>query len=330
MTNKILRTKMCFFMIFSLIIVIFIGSCNNNPKKPQQEEDKNKPPEMPEVLSEMESTILEIMYDIDAVKGLEIAIDQKKKEEEAPTIPQAADIQVETAGEIEPQIKVQKPQEEKSGDGQKMKMAIEEKQIILPLLKEEEIEGSTAKLSQPPNDIEEIWFDIGHKISDLHKKWNVLEADLKDVDSPPAKIVKFEETLVEASKAVKEKNDIASLFALNNLTSYLADFTNSFKSKVPSQIYKMKYHIRQSVLYAYEEEYEQSQEHVEKIKELKNGLQQELLEKGAQHTAEKHDLSISDLEDQIKNKDFQLILMNATIVINNIILMEEAFETSMS
>lgn len=314
-------------MILSLIIIVLTTSCNSNPQKPQQKEGENKPPQVPKVLTEMESDILETMYDIDTIEGIEIAIDEKKKEE-APTVPPTAEMQVKTEGELQPQVNVQQPQEEKKGNGQKLKMAIEEKQLIIPLLKEEKMEGTTVKMSQPPDDIDEIWFEINKKISDFYKKWNVLEADLQDVDAPQEQIKKFEKTLVEVSEAIMEKNVMDSLFALNNLTSHLGDFTNSFTSKVPSSIYKMRYHIRQSVLYAYEEEYDESQEHIDKAKELKNGLQQQLAEKKAQHIAEKYNLSIADLEKQIADENFNLIQTNATVVIKNIMLMQDVFEGS--
>lgn len=327
MINKILRRKFCLFIIFILAFTLFFTACNANPQKPQQEGGENKPPEVPEVLMEMESEILETMYDIDAIKGIEMAIQEKEKEE-LPTTPQAAEIEVETEGELEPEISVQQPQQEEGGNGQKLMMAIEEEQIITPLLKEEDIEGTTAEMSEPPDDIEEVWFEIGHQIEAFHKKWNVLEADLRDVHAPQEQMDKFEETLIEASEAIMDKDAIVSLFALNNLTSYLADFRNSFTSKVPGPVYKMKYHIRQSVLYAHEEDYENAKEHIDKTKQLKNGLQQQLAEKDAQHTAEKFDLSVQDLEKQIEAENFDLIPTNAAIVIKNIMLMQDTFKGS--
>lgn len=328
MINKILRTRFCFLIILSFVLMAFFTACNSSPQKPQEEQGGNKPPEVPEVLVEMESEILETMYDIDAIKGIEMAIEEKEKEE-LPTAPQAAEIEVETEGELEPEVNVQQPQQEKAGNGQKLKMAIEEEQIIVPLLKEEEIEGTTAEMSEPPNEIDEVWFEIGHKIGSFHKKWNVLEADLRDVHAPQDQMDKFEETLIEASEAIMQKDIVGSLFALNNLTSYLADFRNSFTSKVPGPVYKMKYHIRQSVLYAHEDEYENAQEHIDKAKELKNGIQQQLTEKDAQHTAEKFDLSIADLEKQIAAENFDLIQTNAPVVIKNIMLIQDTFEGSM-
>ncbi|SNS09612.1 hypothetical protein SAMN05446037_100442 [Anaerovirgula multivorans] len=328
MINKILRTRFCFLIILLFVFMVFFTACNTSPKKPQEEQGGNKPPEVPEVLVEMESEILETMYDIDAIKGIEMAIEEKEKEE-LPTTPQAAEIEVETEGELEPEVNVQQPQQEKAGNGQKLRMAIEEEQIIVPLLKEEEIEGTTAEMSEPPEAIDEVWFEIGHKIESFHKKWNVLEADLRDVHAPQDQIDKFEETLIEASEAMMQKDVVSSLFALNNLTSYLANFRNSFTSKVPGPVYKMKYHIRQSVLYAHEEKYENAQEHIDKAKELKNGMQQQLAEKDAQHTAEKFDLSIADLEKQIAAENFDLIQTNAAVVIKNIILIQDTFKGSM-
>lgn len=79
MINKFFRKRRCSLAMLFLIIAILITACNANPLKPQQQENKNKPPHVPTVLEEMESEILKTMYDIDAIEGIEIAIEDAKK-----------------------------------------------------------------------------------------------------------------------------------------------------------------------------------------------------------------------------------------------------------
>lgn len=328
MINKFFRKRRCSLAMLFLIIAILITACNANPQKPQQQENKNKPPHVPTVLEEMESEILKTMYDIDAIEGIEIAIEDAKKAEN-PNSQQSANVEVNTEGQLEPKINLQQPQKEASEKQPNVKKAVEAKQKIIPLLMEEDLKGTTAEMSKPPDEIDEIWSQISNKIIDFHKKWNLLEADLRDVHGPQEKMKKFEETLNKASDEIMKKDIMNSLFALNDLTNYLADFRNSFTTKVPTTVYKIKYHIRQGVLYAYEEKYEDTQKHIEKAKELRSSLQQQFVERNAQHTVEKFDLSIEDLEKQVQEKNFDLIQINAMVVIKNVVLIEDIFKGSM-
>ncbi|SET06363.1 hypothetical protein SAMN05660297_01272 [Natronincola peptidivorans] len=324
MINIFNRKKKILFVAI-ICFSIIITACNINPQRPQQEEE-NSPPEVPNILEELETAVLEAMHNIDSIEGLEIAMEEQEAEEEPPG-PPAANVQVETEGELEPEISVQEPEETEEADEEnKLEMSVSENQTIIPLLEEEDIEGLSNEMSQLPEDIEEIWFEIEDQVEGLHRMWNVLEADLRDLHVSQEEITAFEEKLMEASVTIMEKETIESLMTLNELTKYLADFRNAFTSKVPSPVYKMKYHIRNSILYGSQGEFETAQEHIDKTKELKNSLQQQIVEKGAEHDGQKLDLSIADLERQLAAENFPLMQIEGAIVIKNILLIQDAFK----
>jgi hypothetical protein len=184
------------------MLILFLSACNLNPQRPQQKEGTNKPPEVPTVLDEMYTEILTLMYDIDSIEGIQIGISEKENQE-APSS-EEAQIQIETQGELETEAKIEPPKNDEAISGQDMTRFIEKNIVVTPLLEEEDIEGEASEVEAPPEEIEEIWFEINSQIQQLHRKWNILEADLRDVNAPQDQIKAFEETLTTASLEVME------------------------------------------------------------------------------------------------------------------------------
>ncbi|AKL96768.1 hypothetical protein CACET_c33240 [Clostridium aceticum] len=325
MTKKNSIRKFYLLLLILSILIMSLSACNINPQRPQQKEGQNKPPEVPTVLDEMYTQILTLMYDIDSIEGIQVAISEKEAQE--PPSDGEAQIQLETEGGLETEAKIEQPPGSDEVGGEDITRFIEKTTVLIPLLEEEDIEGATAEIEGPPEEIEEIWFQINDQVQNLHRKWNVLEADLRDVNAPQDQIEAFEHTLTTASLEVMEEKAIESLLSLNELTMYLADFRNAFTSKVPGQVFKIRYHIRHSLLHASIDEYGQAQEHIDKVKEIKNGLQAELLEKGAAQDLQKFDLSIEDLENQIKLQNFNLVRTDGAIVLKNTALMEDTYKS---
>ncbi|MCC5912202.1 MAG: hypothetical protein JJT76_17435 [Clostridiaceae bacterium] len=340
MKNKKFTVKSFLNTLLLLLLIILLIGCNNVSENPQGNEDENNTPELPEVLEEMEEDILNTMYDIDALEGIQLAMEEKEAEEmEEPT-----NIDIDVEGDLEGEVSInggngQEEQAEEGGNDTQaeeengignpdMSMLIEENAILHPLFIEEEIEGSATAVEDTPDSLDVIWFDIHNQIEELHRKWNVLEADLRDVNAPQNEIEAFEETLNNASLQASDQKRIETLLSLNELTKYLAGFRNAFEDKVPGEVFKMRYHLRHGMILAHGEEYQNTQEHIDEIKEIKNSLQQELNERDAQHVNHKFDLSIEDLEDQLVIEDFDLIQTKGAIVMKNIGLIEDTFRGS--
>lgn len=318
-----MKTINVFLVLLLLSSLLLATGCNRSPNETKEKEGNN-PPKVPDILEEMEIHVLEIMYDIDSIKGISITMMEKNQE----ASPKEADLEMETGGDVETEIKLKPKEEEEKDTQKKMERNIEKSSVLIPLLQQDEIEGTTADLKEPPEDMEEIWFQINGEVEKLHRQWNVLEADLRDVKIPLENIDKFEETLTQASLLVMEEKVEDSLMIFNELTQYLGEFRNFFTTKVPGEVYKMKYHIRHSVFLASLDEYEKAKDHIEKTRELKNGLQKDLIEKDADHVVEKFDLSIEDLKKQLELQELDLIQTDGAIVIKNIVLIKEAFQGS--
>ena len=327
-------TKKIFCINLLVIFLLLITACGGRAKKPGEDNAREQGPKIPEVFREIEANILKTMYDIDSIPGIGAQLMKAEKEdrdidqEEVEKEKEKNQDKEDSSDENE-EIKLgsDKAEEEEERE-QEIKMSIDKEQILLLLLKEEDITGSTSRYSQIPDSIDKLWFLVENRISDLHRKWNILEADLQDVDSSENLMEDFEEKLFQASRAVEARNITNSLFYLNSLTDNLASFCKPFRSLVPSQVYKMKYHIRQAILYAHVEEYQKSRQDINKLKELGGKIRGILPGQEGIHEMDKLDLSIEDLEGELAANNFDLIQTKGAIVMKNIILIENIFQRS--
>lgn len=322
-TNK----KTLLYISISLFFILAIISCGKNPKKPQPNDDKNKHPVLPEIFLEMEAHILKMMYDIDCIEGVgKFISDEKANTSDKP--PSETNLQLKTGDESKTKINMEPQDDEEDKPSVKIEKYIEEKQLILSLLKEEKVEGSKTMTTKIPDNVDEIWFESDKRSYDLYKMWNVLEAKLHNLTASKDAREELKKKLDLISDSIGEKNVRDSLFSLNSLTMDLSTFVDSFDSKVPKSVFRMKYHTRQAVLDASEQNYKQAISHLNMISELKSSPSQKLIEQEDKNIVDKLNFSIDDLKKQLEAGDFHLIQVKAAIVIKNIMLMENVLRGS--
>lgn len=298
------------------VVVLFLAGCNGGEKKPSPAENKDKTPEVPKALEEIEAKLLETMYAIDSMPGLEKAIAEKEK----------------ALKEIEQETEVEQKKEEKDKQAKKnidVEMLIEENAVIIPLLKEAEVENKVINAAEPPDNTDKQWYEISGAIGDIHKSWNVLEPELQEAKVSKATVEEFETMLDEATGTIGSKEVEKSLVGLNKLTSLLADFRGHFKSKTPPELYKAQYYIREAVLSASRDDFDGATDAAKKAKDIGDILRQRLIEINGADVVHKYQLSIEDLEQQLKNKNFPLTQMKAAIAIKNSSSMMKLFEVNM-
>ncbi len=310
MTNSYLKKITSLILIF----IILIG-CSPSLQKPPQEESDSKTPEVPKVLEEMETRLLEVMYAIDSMPGIEKSIVEKEtaKQEE----------------EIETEVDQKKEEKEEAAKKNiDVEMLIEENAVIIPLLKEIEIENTVIDITEPPDTTDKHWYDINGTVNDIHRNWNALEPLLQEVKVSKSLTEEFESHLDDTTDIIASKSIEESLMGLNLLTSYMADFRSYFKSKVPGEVYKAQYLIREAVLYASADEFDRAMTSTNKAKELGDGLRPRIIEMKGEDVAHKYQLSIEDLQQQLKNSNFPITKVKGAIVVKNTTLMVDLFESS--
>jgi len=219
--------------------------------------------------------------------------------------------------------------EEKSKPEQKINVQefIKENKIIIPLLDANEVKGSFAESSTPPSDIDKVWTQISDSVTEVHKKWNVLEAQLTPVNVPRQKAEEFEQILDDLTLSVMNKEKLSSLKLSNELTRITTDFRSYFNGVADHGVYGMYYHIRGSILFAASDNYGGALEHLDEASKIGGALRQDLIKKDSQEILQKFELSIEDLRKQLIDENFALSQIKAPIVIKNIQLMQDVFET---
>ncbi|MCT4605325.1 MAG: hypothetical protein N4A64_04330 [Marinisporobacter sp.] len=321
---KILKKHI--LLLMTLFIIFSSASCSKKPQKPSSKSE-NEPKPLPKVVEEIEKDALKIMNTADMVPYFQrVIVEQKNIKEKE---------KMEKMQMAQKNNQDQKKQEEPSKDPQQQEQekpkpkAIEES-VLAELLKKEKVTSEDNQAEKPPKDIAETWKKINETIVGMHNKWNVLEPQLTTASVSPDIITEFEDTLDTLTKYGIEQNYFGTMTTANELTSYLPKFMPYFKKEVPPTVYTLKYLTRNIVLQAAMENYSICQENLNQIKEQGQTLKSDLIEKKAKATADKFDASVINLEKSIAKKDMNLIRINASIVMKNIMLMMDDLAKSTS
>jgi len=314
------------FALLLLIIFVLIG-CNRNPERPNPQTEEDNSPKLPTILTELEDEVLKIMYDLDSVSGIEKAIEQEKLSSVAnmdssiATAAQGSESSGDPASQQTDDEEAPKPEEEV--DVQEL---IKENRIIIPLLDEIDVSGSFAEETTPPTDIDKVWSQISDSVTMVHRKWNVLEAQLTPVNVPRQKSEEFEQALDDLTLSVMSNQKLNSLKIANEITKITADFRSYFDGVTDHGVYGMYYHIRSAILLAASNNYPQAIEHLDETTKIGGAVRQELIKQDSQDILQKFELSIEDLRKQLEDKNFILSQIKAPIVIKNVKLMQDVFE----
>lgn len=324
-------------LIWFLLVVFMLIGCSKNPQKPNVDK-KGNPPKLPKVLTELESEILKVMYDLDSITGIEKAIEEKKSLEpgETGSMETAAKLTAQGQnGENTKEGEEKKKQSESAEEGKSkeieetvdMQKLIAENEIIIPLLEVNDVKGDFTASSSPPPDIDKVWNKINDNIAGIHRKWNVLEAQLPTGKTSLEKIEDFEEILNDLTLSVVNREILDSLKSANELTGITADFRGNFDGIGKHDVYEMYYHIRGAILSAASDNYTEAMNHLNETSKTGDSIRQDLIKKDSEDILRKFELSIEDLEEQLVNKNFYLAQIKAPIVIKNIRLIQDTFET---
>ncbi|WP_300300886.1 hypothetical protein [Anaerosolibacter sp.] len=330
--------------ILAMIFCILITSvaCAKKPQKPSPKSE-NEPKPLPKVVEEIEQDALKIMEQVDKLPFLQRVIIEKEMIEQKKKAEEAQMKAAEGGGGGSEEQKQGGEQggeqggQQESGQGQAPSSSEEEKPapmtieegILTELMKREKSDEAEKEGQKTPKSLDEVWTSVNATILGLHNKWNVLEPQLIQQGVSPESMNSFENALDNLTKFGFEKKYFETLSVANNLTAYLPDFRAYFKREVPPSIYTLKYQVRNLVLNAAVGDYDVAQESLSKLKDHGQTLKPQLIEKKAKATTDKYDASVNNLEKSLAKKDLQLIKINSSIVLKNILLMEEDLSASM-
>ena len=166
---------------------------------------------------------------------------------------------------------------------------------------------------------------ISDNVMKIHKKWNVLEAQLPKTSLE--KVEEFEEILNDLTISIIDKKRLDGLKQANELTRVIAGLRNYFDGIGNHDVYEMYYHTRGTILSAASDDYAGAINHLNETNKIGDSMRRDLMKKDSEDVLKKFELSTEDLGDQLVDENFQLSQIKAPIVIKNIKLIQDAFET---
>ncbi len=320
-------------LVLLLFIIFVLIGCKKGSQKPDIGK-KGNIPKLPKALEELEDETLKIMYDLDSVTGIQKAIEEEKALEAKQTASvKAIAIPIgqwqlgKNIGEKE-QLKIAEGSKSKKTEEKvDMQELITENEIIIPLLEAQEVKGTFAKGKTPPPDIDTVWSKINDNAMKVHKKWNVLEAQLPVEKTSLEKIEEFEKILNDLTISIIDKKRLEGLKQANELTRVTAGLRGYFDGIGNHDVYEMYYHTRGTILSAASDDYAGAINHLNETNKIGDSMRRDLIKKGSEDVLKKFELSTDDLGDQLIDENFQLSQIKAPIVIKNIKLIQDAFET---
>jgi hypothetical protein len=177
-----------------------------------------------------------------------------------------------------------------------------------------------------PKDTEEAWDKIKMTLVELYNQWNTVEPLLVEENVPPEAINGFEEALDNLTMASTNKDYFGTLTAANQVTKYLAQFMDPYGDNASSQATELKYYLRSLVLNAAIEDYVSAWENFNQLKIRERPIVNDLEEQDARETAEEYKSSLNNLERALEKEDIDLIKINAAVVMDNIMQINEDLE----
>ncbi|SHH21897.1 hypothetical protein [Tepidibacter thalassicus] len=298
----------------TVIIVLSLLLLLNGCTKTEQKKSENTTPKEPEVLSTLQKDILTLMAKIDLIPSVNKALEEKKKLDQIAyqKEKELSDVSNDRLSEKDRK----KTEEEIEKEKVKISSFIENTNIYTALKAEDIKEINKLDQEDLKYKLEDYWLDIKKDLFNIHREWNNLQAKMNEVPIEKEYIENFENNLNLLTTSISNYDIFNSLIYSNNLTKYISDFKNYFKTLKNNDIDKMKYSIRKAILLANMNNFDES------IKTLTN-TSEILNSKADMYSKDKEKFlklkfSLQDLKKSIENKDLKLMKIKAPIAIENI------------
>lgn len=307
-------------LIIILLFVISIAGCGSFPGcgTAEKKSDKNAQDkkEMPEEIMDMEASVLKIMHQADLIPLVELMSRQSGGEAGGQGSGEGGGQNSGGGGE----------QEAGGGGGQGQKQDVKltfEKTILGEVLKREmEAEGSNnEEINKIPENTEEIWNNIKTTVIGLHDQWNKLEPTVMQENIPSDTVNSLEETLESLTLAITEHNYFNTLSFANELTGHLSKISAPFAQNAIPAINEQRYHVRNILLSAANNNYEEARGSLNYIKEHSRAVTSSLKER--EKKSDSLNMCIDNLQGALDEQNLGLINIKAAIVMEELVKIKE-------
>lgn len=275
-----------------LVIILSFGSlsCGSNSpqRKPAETEKSEKPP--PE-LERMKKTLAELgtMLEKRRSPQVEIALVQDEK--------QAAQGSGHQQGQSEGGKESEKPQGESGVQNRQTAAGGKE------------------------------WKEEMELVRTLHRDWNSLEPEAITKGMTSTTQAALEENLARLTRAVEGRQALEAQLAANQVYRYYIEVAARFKTKIPPNLERVRYHVTEARLQAEQGSWANAQEEAKKALEIWHRLSYSLT-KIERRTLNQMEHSLTDLIDAVGEMSMILTSIKTEIALQNIENLERELKGS--
>lgn len=289
------NTALRLLLIFALVVIIFIPtSCTKKQEKPKLQTKEEK---IPEKLKNMQEKNEEIIEQIEKI------LEEMKKPEEPKKSEQKEQQQQDKSSE---QGGGNGGSEDGGSEGGKQQ-------------KTSEKAGGQEEQKTKEQKIEEMWNGVKKTTEGIHNSWGDYEILAIENGIKKQELTKFEETINKLTISIDKKNIEESLVYSNDITYDMAPFFDLYKGNHEGELMRLRYFIRQVLLYGMQGEWDKSEETITQAEESMNTARAKIkLEKEDQKLMEKLGLSIANMKTSIPMKNVELLKIKRDIVLKNV------------
>ncbi len=173
-------------------------------------------------------------------------------------------------------------------------------------------------------DTSTTWQQEETALRKIHQNWNMLEPEAIKANISEQSRTDFEMALNDLTVNIGQQMTEDSFFAAINLYRYYADLTEVFTMPIPPEFFRVKYQVMTAAAEAGRNNWETADEHIIQLQENWDNLQVQA-KKADEKITNRSKLSINDLQNAIKSRQLDLVMVKSEVIMKNLQNLEDKF-----
>lgn len=299
------RNLVIIILIFGMTVII--GCSGGSEKKPSNSSDQRSkaPTELKNMSTELDSIISEL--------------DKKIKQQNMPLLQQNI--------QLNPQEKDQSNQAQTSPTPSSQQQNGEtqvssQSQNSQSQSGQNQSSGTTQSQGSQTQEQAADWQKEFNSLKNLHTSWNSLMPEAIEAGMSIDARSQFEKALEQLTQQISQQKPEGSLSAALMVYKNYADMTQFFTNSVPAVYYQVKYEIMAAIFESSQNNWSTAEQHAAKIKEHWIYLAAQAKDVDSKILS-RMEFGISDLEQAIKSKQADLVMIKGEIAMTNLKNLED-------
>jgi hypothetical protein len=312
------------------MLIIFIIGLTGCSKGSAEKKPSNNAEQKPKAPSELKT----IAADLDTIIS---ELDKKLKQKNA--LPMQQNIQLnpqeKSQGEKTQEGQTQNNQSQEGGQSQDKQSQSDQSQSEKSSSGQSDSSQTQSKQSQTsasqtaPNKTEasKDWQKEFERLRNIHTSWNSVMPEAVQAGMSIEARNQFTKALDQLTQEISKQQPGPSLSAALSLYKNYADMAQVFSTSIPAEFYQVKYEIMAAIFEGSQKNWTKAEEHVPKMKEHWLYLGAQAKDTDSKMLS-KTEFAILDLEQAIKSKQSDLVMIKGEIAMTNLKSLEEKLSKS--